>query len=72
MSLWPAMQGISRVYHLAAVVGDWGSEGLFRRVNVEGTRNVLDAAARAGCERVVVASSVVMYGSGLLTSAQSS
>ncbi len=67
-SLWPAMQGISLVYHLAAVVGDWGSEGLFRRVNVEGTRNVLDAATRAGCERAVVVSSVVMYGSGLLGS----
>jgi nucleoside-diphosphate-sugar epimerase len=47
---------------LAALVGDWGAERRFRAVNVEGTRNVLAAAAAAGVERVVVVSSVVVYG----------
>ncbi len=64
-SLAPAMRGMRLVYHLAAVVGDWGPERMFRSVNVDGTRNVLAAAAAAGVERVVVASSVVVYGSQL-------
>ncbi len=64
-TLASAFTGVGRVYHLAAVVGDWGDEAVFERVNIEGTRNVLDGAVAAGCERVVVISSVVMYGSGL-------
>jgi nucleoside-diphosphate-sugar epimerase len=56
-----ACDGVSVIYHLAAVVGDWGPESLFRRVTVDGTRHVLDAAARSGA-RVVLASSIVVYG----------
>jgi nucleoside-diphosphate-sugar epimerase len=62
-----ALRGVRTVYHLAAVVGDWGPEHLFQDVNVEGTRNLLLAAARAGVDRVVVVSSLVVYGSQLLT-----
>ncbi len=61
-SLENASNGVSRVYHLAAVVGDWGDDALFHAVNVEGTRNVLDAAAKARCERVLLVSSIVVYG----------
>ena len=64
-SLAPALRRVRVVYHLAAVVSDWGPEALFRAVNVDGTRNVLAAAAAARVERVVVASSVVVYGSQL-------
>jgi nucleoside-diphosphate-sugar epimerase len=65
-----AVRGAGRVYHLAAVVGDWGpngSEDAFERINVGGTRNVLDAAAAGGVERVVMVSSIVVYGSQLRT-----
>ncbi len=62
-----AVRGAGRVYHLAAVVGDWGPDETFERINVGGTRNVLDAAARAGVERVVMVSSIVVYGSQLRT-----
>jgi 2-alkyl-3-oxoalkanoate reductase len=62
-----AMAGVRRVYHLAAVVGDWGHESLFQRVNVEGTRNVLDAATRTPCERVIMVSSIVVHGWHLCT-----
>src|SRR5262249_28923076 len=62
-----AVRGAGRVYHLAAVVGDWGSDNAFERINVGGTRNVLDAAAAGGVERVVMVSSIVVYGSQLRT-----
>lgn len=57
-----ATRDCDRVYHLAAVVGDWGPDELFERVNVGGTRNVLEAAAGARCARVIMASSIVVYG----------
>ncbi len=66
-SLDAALRGVRTVYHLAAVVGDWGPEELFQRINVDGTRHLMTAAARAGVERVVVVSSLVVYGSQLLT-----
>ena len=50
------------VVHTAAHVREWGDMDDFVRVNVGGTRNVLDAADRAGAGRVVHVSSVVVYG----------
>jgi nucleoside-diphosphate-sugar epimerase len=50
------------VVHTAAHVREWGDMDDFVRVNVGGTRNVLDAASRAGAGRVVHVSSVVVYG----------
>lgn len=61
-SVAAAVRGASRVVHLAAVVGDWGPAALFERVNVGGTRHVVDAAAAAGCARLVMVSSIVVYG----------
>ena len=48
-----AVQGCEIVFHCA-----WGD----RSVNIEGTRNVLDAAASAGVERVVHLSTISVYG----------
>lgn len=59
-----AAQGAEVVFHLAAVVGDWAPEELFRTVTIEGTRNVLSAAAEAGA-RAVLASSIVVYGDAI-------
>jgi nucleoside-diphosphate-sugar epimerase len=59
-----AVKGADVVFHLAAVVGDWAPEELFRQVTVEGTRNVLSAAAEAGA-RAVLASSIVVYGDAI-------
>ena len=62
-SLGRAAQGCQWVFHLAAVFALWARDpGLFQRVNVEGTRLVLEAAARAGAERVVVTSSIARFG----------
>jgi nucleoside-diphosphate-sugar epimerase len=41
------------VFHSAAKVEDWGDPADFDRVNVQGTRNVVDAARSAGARRVV-------------------
>jgi GDP-4-dehydro-6-deoxy-D-mannose reductase len=54
------------VYHLAALahVGEsWDNPGLVVRVNVEGTVNVLNAAARVGARRVLVVGSANEYAS---------
>lgn len=54
--------GADLIVHTAAHVREWGEMEDFVRVNVGGTRNVLDAAERAGAERVLHLSSVVVYG----------
>src|SRR5438105_2586841 len=50
------------VVHAAARVSDWGPMDDFVRVNVQGTRNVLDAAREAAVERLVHISSVAIWG----------
>ncbi|HUQ02319.1 MAG TPA: SDR family NAD(P)-dependent oxidoreductase [Kofleriaceae bacterium] len=64
-----AVAGMEKIVHLAAVVGDWGPDKLFDRVNVGGTRNVVDAAALEGCQRLVMISSIVVYGERLAAGA---
>ncbi len=59
----PLMQGCSQVFHLAGFAKVWAKDrDAFRRVNVEGTANVLSAAREAGVERVVHTSSGVTFG----------
>jgi dihydroflavonol-4-reductase len=60
-----AMRGVERVYHAAAKV-EIGArrDGGMSELNVEGTRNVLEAAWRSGVERVVYTSSVAVIGAG--------
>jgi NADH dehydrogenase len=55
-SLGPAMSGVGTVFHLAAVIISRDPE-VFRRVNVEGTRNVVASAAAAGVSHFVYVSS---------------
>lgn len=60
-----ALEGVERVYHLAAVATLWDRDPtVFDRVNRQGTRVVLDAAARVpGLRRVVHCSTeAVMIG----------
>lgn len=56
-----AVAGAGTVFHLAAVVGDWGAEAWFQRVTVGGTWNLLQAPG-AATARLVLASSIVVYG----------
>ncbi|HEU5314693.1 MAG TPA: NAD-dependent epimerase/dehydratase family protein [Chloroflexota bacterium] len=61
-SLRWAVRGVECIYHTAAVVGDWPDRGETWRVNVEGTRRLLEAAEAAGVRRVVHVSSLAVYG----------
>jgi nucleoside-diphosphate-sugar epimerase len=61
-SLAPAVEGCEVVFHCA-----WGGATLDegRRINVEGTRHLLEAAARAGVRRVVHLSTMAVHGQRL-------
>jgi nucleoside-diphosphate-sugar epimerase len=60
--LKPLLEGIDVVVHLAGVVDPVPDVALMARVNVEGTRHVLDAAASVGAQRIVRISSATVYG----------
>jgi dihydroflavonol-4-reductase len=62
-TLLPAMKGIDVVFHAAGVVDHWnqGKERMYQ-VNVEGTRNVMEAALKSGIDRVVHISSTAAMG----------
>ncbi len=62
-SLDRAMEGVSILYHVAADYRLWSPKrGEILHSNVTGTRNILDAALRAGVSRVVYCSSVAALG----------
>lgn len=54
--------GIDVVVHLAAIVNPGRDHALEYRVDVDGTRNVLDACVETGVRRIVVSSSGAAYG----------
>lgn len=56
-----AASGCEAIFHTAAVITARGGWDVFRSVNVEGTRNAVDAAARSGA-RLLQLSSVAVYG----------
>jgi dihydroflavonol-4-reductase len=59
VSLASAMQGVDTVYHLAGIISIMpGKIPFVWRVNVEGTRNVLEAARHAHIRRLVYTSSI--------------
>ncbi|MEX2100656.1 MAG: NAD-dependent epimerase/dehydratase family protein [Acidimicrobiia bacterium] len=58
----PLLHGVDVIVHLAGVVDPIPDESLMARVNVGGTRQVLDAAATVGAKRVVRVSSASVYG----------
>ena len=56
------MQGVQAVIHLAAALEE-DSKELLWKVNVEGTKNVLEAAKIAGVKKFIYLSSVAVYAS---------
>ena len=61
-SLSRAVAGCRHVVHCGALVSDWATTREIRRVNVEGTRNLLDASVGAAVERFVYFSTTDVYG----------
>jgi len=57
-----AGRAIDHAIHLAALVGDWGERSAYERVNVDGTRNVLEEVVAAGAKSVVHISSIAAMG----------
>jgi len=57
-----AMQGVEAVFNLVSLLPCSRAGRRFWTVNVEGTRNVLEAAADAGVGKVVHVSSSIVYG----------
>lgn len=58
-SLVNAFQGAETVYHLAGIISIMpDKDGLLYQVNVEGTRNVVNACLKTGVKRLVYTSSV--------------
>src|SRR6185436_6792744 len=56
-SLIGAFRGIDTVFHCAALAGIVGSRAAYSATNVDGTRNVIEAARAAGVARLVYTSS---------------
>jgi dihydroflavonol-4-reductase len=62
-SLSAAMAGVDWVFHVAAVADYWRSNpARIYEVNVDGTRNVLQAAEESGVKRVIFTSSAAAMG----------
>ncbi|MCS6804720.1 MAG: NAD-dependent epimerase/dehydratase family protein [Acidobacteriota bacterium] len=62
-SLDAALSDCDLVFHCAALMHDATTDAqVFHRVNVEGTRNMLEAALQAGVRRFVHVSSIAVYG----------
>ena len=61
-SVKTAMKGMDTVYHSAAIADEWISPGLAYKVNVEGTKNLLDCALHAGIKKFVFISSLAVLG----------
>lgn len=64
LSLRPALDGVETVCHFAAAFREGGMpDDYFIQVNVNGTRNVMEAAAARGVRRFVFCSTAGIYGS---------
>jgi nucleoside-diphosphate-sugar epimerase len=60
-SLEEAVRGRDIVFHLAALVRDWGRWKDFQKVNVDGTENLLKAGKKAGVKRFIHTSSLAVH-----------
>jgi nucleoside-diphosphate-sugar epimerase len=61
-SLARAADGCSQVIHCGALVSDWATKNEIKKINVEGTRLLLEASADAGVRRFVHLSTTDVYG----------
>lgn len=58
-SVFESLRGVRGIFHLAGVISIMpGANPFVRKVNVDGTKNILKAAKKAGVEKVVYTSSI--------------
>ena len=58
-----AMRGVTHVFHLAVAMREGGKrDEFFERVNLDGTRHLLEAATAGGVARFVYCSTIGIYG----------
>jgi dihydroflavonol-4-reductase len=63
-SLMKLFKGVQTVFHLAAKISIVGSEGgMVEKINIEGTKNVIDACIKNGVKRLVHFSSIHAFSS---------
>ncbi|MDX9703202.1 MAG: NAD-dependent epimerase/dehydratase family protein [Candidatus Auribacterota bacterium] len=62
VSLDRAVSGVDVVFHCAAMVSDWADRDTMVRVNVGGTRNIVDACLKHKVQRFVMVSSLAVLG----------
>jgi nucleoside-diphosphate-sugar epimerase len=62
--LTEGMRGCATVFHSAALVAEWGPKAEFERVNVDGTRHVIEAARAAGVPVLVHVSTEAVLADG--------
>lgn len=61
-----AVQGTKTIIHLVAIVTDWGDEKKYWEFTVEGSRLIFEQAVKNNA-RIVLASSIVVYGDKIRT-----
>lgn len=61
-SLKRAVRDVQRVFHVAAKTGPWGTEDMYRAINVQGLADLIHASLDAGVQRFVHTSSITVYG----------
>jgi nucleoside-diphosphate-sugar epimerase len=59
-----AMKDVDVVFHLAGIVSDWGRQDVFNAVNVDGTRNMCDAALERNVKLFIYFSTNDVFGYG--------
>ena len=58
-----AAEGVQAIYHIAALYRSARHpDRIYRKINVEGTRNVLEAAGKYGVERLIHCSTIGVHG----------
>ena len=61
-SLKKATRDVEFIYHCAALAADWGSWEDFEKINVVGTRNLLQAAVEGAVNKFIHISTTDVYG----------
>lgn len=62
-TLEAAMNGCDSVIHMAAYVSNWAEDmGIFRKINVNGFQNIVEASKKVGVKRIVLTSTAGTLG----------